>query len=135
MTSSPGNRILDSSSRIQSVWQGRIVAAWSILSMVIKTDCLQELSVTKLLGVAKNAKIDLRHPKACKSEPAALYKQYLIRIPAALDRVLIQNVELHARVTRKWLLAAPKRRCFGISRVGREPGRSSRSKGSGRKIL
>jgi hypothetical protein len=59
--------------------------------MVIKTDCLQELSVTKLLGVAKNAKIDLRHPKACKSEPAALYKQYLIRSPAALDRLLLSE--------------------------------------------
>jgi hypothetical protein len=135
ISSLPRNRILDSSSKIQSAWQGCIVAAWSIVSMVIKTDCLQELSVTKLLGVATNAKIDLRHPKACKSEPTALYKQYLIRGPAALDRLLLQNVEFHTRVTRKWLLAAPKKRCFGISRIGRKPERSSRSKGSGRKIL
>lgn len=102
---------------------------------MIKTDCLQELSVTKLLCVATHAKIDLRYPKACKSERTALYKHYLVRSPVVLDRLLLQNVEFHSKVTRKWLLAPPKKRCFGISRFGRESERSSRSKGSGRKIL
>ena len=80
--------------------------------MVIKTDCLQELSVTRLLGVATNAKIDLRHPKACKSEPTALYKQYLIRGPAALDRLLLQNVEFHTTVTRKMATCGPQKAMF-----------------------
>jgi len=102
--------------------------------MVIKTDCLQELSVTKLSGVTTDAKVGLRHPRACNLELTALYKQYLIRSPAALHRLLVQNVEFHIRFTQKWLLAAPKKRCSGISRIGREPEGSSRSRGSRRKI-
>lgn len=76
--------------------------------MVIKTDCLQELSVIKLLGVTINAKVDLGHPKACNSEPTALYEQYLLNSPAALVRLLLQNVEFHMKATRKLLLEVPK---------------------------
>jgi len=65
---------------------------WSISGIVVKMDCLQELLIRELLGVATSIPIDLlRYPKACEPEPIALDRHYLMATPVALQRVLLMN--------------------------------------------
>jgi hypothetical protein len=63
-----------------------------MLSIVIKMDCLQELPMIELLGVATSFTIDLlRYPKACEPELMAVHRHYLMTTPVALQRVLLMN--------------------------------------------